>query len=236
VKFDTTALALAMSMLLMFIHFFVERTENSLLDEVDSRVMGELKERFPATPAGADGQVLVMRQMVEVMVQSVQRLVERQMDEWHTAMDAAATRWARIADTVGLQVKASVVDGLAESLKRHADRLTNVEETTAAENRQSMEKVEESLCRAAEALEAIQTNQTHQAETLGHAIEATGEVARLQDLLNRNLAALGGAKHIEQSVLGLAAAIHMMNARLAESPVEPPVVPRDPPRKASHAA
>ena len=52
---------------------------------------------------------------------------------------------------------------------------------------------------------------------LGRAVEATGEVIRLEDALNRNLTALAGAKHFEQTVISLAAAIHLLNARLAET-------------------
>ena len=57
-----------------------------------------------------------------------------------------------------------------------------------------------------------------QAEVLGRAVEASGEVSRLEDALNRNLATLAGAKHFEQTVLGLAATINLLNARLAERP------------------
>ena len=53
------------------------------------------------------------------------------------------------------------------------------------------------------------------------AVEAAGEVTRLEDALNRNLAALAGAKHFEQTVLSLAAAVNMLSARLAESPNAP---------------
>jgi len=75
-----------------------------------------------------------------------------------------------------------------------------------------------------------------QAEMLKRALEATGEVTRLQDVLNRNLAALGGAKHIEQTVSGLAAAIHLLNARLAESPAVPSSIQLQSNRASAHAA
>ena len=52
VKFDTTALALAMSMVLMFVHFFVDRAENALLEEVDRRVEADLAGRFRSFPPG----------------------------------------------------------------------------------------------------------------------------------------------------------------------------------------
>ena len=67
---------------------------------------------------------------------------------------------------------------------------------------------------------AIQTGLSRQAEILQRAIEATGEVTRLEDTLNRNLAALAGAKHFEQTVNSLAAAIHLLNARLSDAPAD----------------
>ena len=56
-----------------------------------------------------------------------------------------------------------------------------------------------------------------QTEILERAVVATGEVIRLEDALNRNLTALAGAKHFEQTVISLAATIHLLNARLTET-------------------
>ena len=75
---------------------------------------------------------------------------------------------------------------------------------------------------------------THQTEVLRRAVEAAGEVAGLEDALNRNLAALAGAKHFEQTVLSLAAAVNMLSARLAESPNAP--VRLETTRRSAHAA
>ena len=63
-KFDTTALALAMSMVLMFIHFYVEGAETQLLEEVDDRVLDDLSGRFAvaaASPVAGDGQLFAVR-------------------------------------------------------------------------------------------------------------------------------------------------------------------------------
>ena len=68
-KFDTTALALTLSMALMFVHFFVERAENSLLEQVDWRAQQELAGRFAVAAAGADGQLAAAERMGEVMMQ-----------------------------------------------------------------------------------------------------------------------------------------------------------------------
>ena len=50
---------------------------------------------------------------------------------------------------------------------------------------------------------------------------------KLEEALNRNLAALSGAKNFEQTVMSLAAAIHLLNARLADVPSGAPTVQLD---------
>ena len=93
-KFDTTALALAMSMVLMFVHFFVDRLEYALLEKVDGRVEEDLSGRFPQLPGGGDGQLTAVRLIAETMLQSTERLVQRQAELWQASMEAAAQRWA----------------------------------------------------------------------------------------------------------------------------------------------
>ena len=74
------------------------------------------------------------------------------------------------------------------------------------------------------------------AAVLERAVAAAGEVTRLEDALNGNLAALAGAKHFEQTVLSLAAAVNMLSARLAETPTPPRRSGWNPSRRTAHAA
>jgi len=191
-KFDTTALALTLSMVLMFVHFSVERAENSLLEQVDRRVQRELSGRFAAIPSGGDGQLLAMRRMAEMMAQSTDVLLRRQAELWQASVDEAAKRWAQMAEVASGQVKT--------------------------------------------AMSAATGELTQRAEVLERAVAAAGEVTRLEDALNRNLAALAGAKHFEQTVLSLAAAVNMLSARLAETPNPTAPVKLEPRRRTAQAA
>ena len=85
-------------------------------------------------------------------------------------------------------------------------------------------------------LAALQAAMTQQAETIQQIVQATHDVEKLEDALNRNLAALAGAKNFEQTVLGLAAAIHLLNARLAESATPPATVQLESKRRSAKAA
>jgi hypothetical protein len=231
-KFDTTAVALSLSMVLMFVHFFVDRAESALLSAVDCQVENELAEYLPASAAGAEGQVVAMRRMAEVMVAATDRLIERQAQLWRAAMDAAAAQWAEMGDSAA----AHLTRALDESLQHHAERLAANEETVAGQGRRQWEKIAQAQLQHAQTLAGVQNSLAQQAETMGRILQATGDVEQLQDVLNRNLAALAGAKNFEQTVLGLAAAIHLLNGRMVESASAASVVQLESKRRTSKAA
>lgn len=195
-KFDTTALALALAMVLMFVHYYVERAESRLLDDVDDRVLDELSGRFETSTPGAssvgEGQLVAVRRIGEAMLQATEAIVERQAQLWQTSVDTAAGNWTKMSET-------------------------------ASQNVQT-------------AMSAATGDLARQADVLRQAVEAAGEVTRLEDALNRNLAALAGAKHFEQTVLSLAAAVNMLSARLAESPSAAAPVRLETSRRSAHAA
>ncbi len=195
-KFDTTGLGLALAMVLMFIHYYVERSENGLLEEVDDRVLSELSGRFETSTPGAssvgDGQLVAVRRIGEAMLQATEAIVERQAQLWQASVDAAAGNWSKMSEN-------------------------------AAQNVQT-------------AMSAATGDLARQADVLRQAVEAAGEVTHLEDALNRNLAALAGAKHFEQTVLSLAAAVNMLSARLAESPSAVAPVRLETSRRSAHAA
>ena len=61
---------------------------------------------------------------------------------------------------------------------------------------------------------AQQAELARQGEILLRVVEATGHVSKLEEQLNRNLAALAGAQHFEETLLNLAATVNLLNARL----------------------
>lgn len=231
-KFDTTALALTLSMVLMFVHFLVDRAEGSLLEQVDAQVMRDVAGLFARTPAGPEGQVTAVRRMAETMVHAVQRLVERQTDLWRASMESAQQRWAQFGEEAGEQIQAA----LAESLKVHAREIAAAEQAASENNRRQWSELHQALGQNVQSIATAQETMVRRVEVLNQAVEATGQIARLEETLNHNLAALAGAKNFEETVISLAAAIHLLTARVAEPSSGAGKVRLESPRHSTRAA
>jgi hypothetical protein len=236
VAFDTTALSLGLSMILMFNQFFTERYENKLLAAVDSRISLELVGRFEELPGAAnDPHVHTIRRLAEAMLQGTETLVQRQADIWRSALDAAHGQWQSLMVQTGQQLDKSLASSLSKSLKEHAVALGAAEQLAAESNRKHWASVQHSLLQNSEALAQQQARLVEQGEVLARVVEATGQVARLETELNRNLTALAGTRNFEETVVSLAAAIQLLTSKLSHLPGDAPRVELKPARSGKAA-
>jgi biopolymer transport protein ExbB/TolQ len=120
VAFDTTAEALALTMVLMFAKSLVERVENRLLTGVDARVSEELVGRFQPPAQAVDPNVASIRRMSEQVVEAVEALAARQAEVWKASIDATHQQWADVSMAAGHIVKDSLSTAIKENLEQHA--------------------------------------------------------------------------------------------------------------------
>lgn len=216
VAFDTTALALALSMVLMFGQYAVDRMERRLLADVDRRVIGELNGRIDRAGASSDPNVAVIRRMSEAVIKATELLVERQAALWQSSLESAEQRRAQLFESASERFESALGHALEQALERHADRLLVSEEHAAERSRAAGETLAQSFVAAAEAMKVQQAELTRQGATLLEIVQATGEVKRLEEALNSNMAALAGAQHFEETLLNLSAAVNLLNARMGQ--------------------
>lgn len=217
VAFDTTALALSLSMVLMFIQFFVERVESQLLSIVDARAGEELMGRFEVQGTSSDPQVATIQRMAREVIQANDRLVARQSEIWQASMEAANEKWSQAARDATGQIRDGLGQALDHSLTTFAQRLAQVEDTAANQVQERWEQWQTALSSNARLMQTQQQEISRQSELMARVVEATGDVLKLETALNQNLKSLAGAKNFEDTVMSLAAAIHLLNMRLGGS-------------------
>jgi biopolymer transport protein ExbB/TolQ len=224
--FDATALALGLTMFTMFLSFLVERAEQGVLDAVDRYADRELAHRFErAGPAG--GEFLeVVRQHTEILVQGMEQLVQRQATLWAQALRETDNRRQEAEERLQKRFTAALETALERTLETHTRRLGGLEQQAIAGSAELTNRL------AALATAVRETGREQQAcsaqvsqgmagllETLTHLQDGDKQLRRLQETLNQNLATLAGAGTFEQALHSLTAAIHLLTARAAVTPV-----------------
>jgi len=236
VAFDTTALALVLSMTLMFLMYFVNRTESNVLADIDGSAMAELSGRFQAAIDRHDPNVAVIRQMASEVVQSTEKLVDRQAALWEQTVEAAQKRWTSQAVTTERQLETALTKALRTSLEAHAQQIREAEQATTEAGTKRWQQAVAALERGTAAICAQQAELHQQGKLLKDVVDATGRVTQLEEALNRNLSALAGTHHFEQTVLSLSAAINMLGARLGPTAAGPRVELRPAANRTGQAA
>ena len=186
VAFDTTALSLGLSMVLMFAMYLTSRIETRLVADVDAKVSAEMVGRFEHF-GGSDGggQLALLRRMTDRVVESSEQLVAGQAELWKSTIDEAHQRWKSLSGEAADRLQQTFCNSLNDALGRHTS-----------------------------AISAQQEQLIRQGEILLKVVEATGQIRQLETALNENLSALAGSNDFSKTVLSLSAAINLLTARL----------------------
>jgi len=217
VAFDTTALALSLSIILMFVQFLVDRVESDLLIAVDNHVSDEMTGRFETDLANSDPHLIVVQRMATAVLKASEQLVRQQTEHWRGAIDQANGQWSQLLSSSSEQARMALSESLEESIGKLSDKLAEAQRATDEQMRARWEQWQTALSDNARLLHAQQSEMVKQGEVMTKAVAATGEVVKLEMALNNNLKALAGAENFEETVHSLSAAVHLLSARLSHA-------------------
>jgi biopolymer transport protein ExbB/TolQ len=110
--FDSTALALFLTMILMLCTSLVERLEQGILEKVDAYVDAELTHRFERTDPESSQLVDALRQNTQVLLKATEQLVERQASLWSRSLEKADRVW----NETGHKQQEKLTTGLTQAL------------------------------------------------------------------------------------------------------------------------
>jgi biopolymer transport protein ExbB/TolQ len=196
--FDTTGLALMLTMVIMFLTFLVERLEQRVLQEVDGYIDEHLFHRF-ARPESTGSP----------MTAAMEHLVKRQAEIWAASMEKMQHRLRDEEARLQQRLADGVVLALDRALKAHQEMLNKQMD----ESLKPLGNLAGALRQQVVALKPIADGMTAMSEMLSKLHENEGQLLRLQNLLQHNLAALAEAGSFEEAVHSLTAAIHLLTAR-----------------------
>jgi hypothetical protein len=128
--FDSTALALGLTMLAMFLQFLVEKQEEAVLEGIDHIIERQLSHRF-VREAQAEGPFADMvRQQTAALVQVVEGLVTRQAELWSQALGEPEKRVSELHTRLQEGMTGALQTALEHTVQIHARRLAEMEHRT----------------------------------------------------------------------------------------------------------
>lgn len=145
VAFDTTALALSLSTVLLFCKFCVEHVEQRLLGSVDAIAAKQLIGRFQQYGAENDPHLASVRRVSEELLEAVQSGMVEQATLLKQSFDRSSKQWSEILTDTATTLDEALSGAVLEGMTRHAAALNQgVQQQATA--------LEETLIRHAELL------------------------------------------------------------------------------------
>lgn len=190
VAFDTTALALTLSMGLIFSIFIVERMEQRLLSRVDATARHWLGHRFLSTSGESAPYLSAVQAASMQVIQHTRSLVEAQTNLWSQTLN---------------QLNDRLDKGLAKRDQMFLEVMSQLIQETKRDNT--------SFDASQRRLEDLQSRLTRLAELM---VNRTGEERALiasQDRLAENLRMLRQTQSFDETLHSLTAAVHLLTVR-----------------------
>lgn len=123
VAFDTTALALSLSTVLLFIKFCVERVEIRLLSAVDASTSRQLIGRFEQYGSENDPYLASICRMSEKLLAAVESSVDKQAELMQATFEKNSQQWAGVMTSTASTLDETLSGAVVEGLARHAEAL-----------------------------------------------------------------------------------------------------------------
>lgn len=213
--FDTTATALGLSMVLMFLQFVIDRAEQRLLARVDDAAWQALAGRFQSL-GGNEGTALAVARLGESLNRGTARLLDAQEQAWQSLERTAAQGLRQVVDQAGERMQTALVAALDASLTRWGESLATAHDALAVRREERWTEAAEALATAIRGLERQQESVAEQTVMLGHVVNATRDITALERSLDSNLAALASTGRFEETLGMLAAAVQLLAARAGD--------------------
>lgn len=219
--FDTTALSLAWSMVIVFTTLFIERREQSLLTEVEEFGTRRLATLF------ADGEQIGTQllaaeaEAANQLLRKTETLINWQTSAWQESLDALRQRWALTLDQHQTQLEQGLQSALTQSIAEHDQQLAEARtvllgdvQQLASGIHQAAQTSREGLQTMLVATQSLTAELQSQGQLLLRLVDQDAGLQRSQDVLNANLLAIRQSASFEDTLHTLNAAVHLLTNRV----------------------
>lgn len=220
VAFDTTAIALVLTVVSMFLQFGVSRLETRLLARIDDEAGDNLISFLGVDPM--DSQVALLnpvREMASELLVSVRSLVEEQAALWSRSIAESQRQWTNWTNAACESTEIELGRRLGDALSQHADRLESIHNESNRQGDMRQQQWQTTLSDQARQVQVLQKEICRQTDTLHKLVESTTEVKKLEETIGDSFTRLENIGRIEEASICIGEAVAFLGTSLERAGV-----------------
>lgn len=218
VAFDTTALALVLTVIAMYVQFAVQKLEMAILSRID-HTSSECLMGFLVTPEQAETEAVEVhwRQLSTELVSAVQKIVEQQAELWKQTIQAAHLQWASLTGAAGDQIQQALGESIRDAMETHAQRMSEVQREGAEQLESRWQQWQIVLSDQTRAIHGQQKEMAKQAELLQKLVHSGDALHRLEEDLNSNIQQLSQVDRFHEAAICMTEAVAVLATQMERS-------------------
>lgn len=148
IAFDTTALALALSVVLVFSYFFVKRAEGRVLSQVEEFSLRRILPLFPDASQSASPLLDAQATAAEHLIARTEELISGQTELWKSSIEDLRVRWSGTLFAQQQELSTALRAGTESTLSEHSGQLAEFRQEFIAAYQQTTASLSEQLQRS----------------------------------------------------------------------------------------
>ncbi len=204
VAFDTTALALTLSMVLMFGQFLVERFETQLLELVDQRAKQEINANFDMTVAPVNP---TYENIAHNFLNASQQSIEKQTNNWQKTVQAAHATWLESQENLKDRLSRQLMESIEQSVEKLTLGLTSSIDKADESMSHRWSQWQVTLSDNARLMSDYQGKLAQQAELMGELLAQDRSQPSLEPILAQNQMAAEATEKLKDAVESMVASL-----------------------------
>ncbi len=215
VAFDTTAIALILTVFLMFVQFAVSRLELSLLATIDRDSNQALIEFLAVDPFDAQDSLLTpVRQMATELITSVKQLVEEQSKLWSESIAESQRQWTAWTQNASERIESDLAEKIGCALDSHVAALGELQDEGYRLVDARWQQWQTTLSDQARLVQTQQKEIIHQSDKLGELLDSTVDLRKLEEVIGDSVSRLENLGRLEEATVCVGEAVAVLATSL----------------------
>ncbi|MCA9129746.1 MAG: MotA/TolQ/ExbB proton channel family protein [Planctomycetales bacterium] len=215
VAFDTTAIALVLTVISMFMQFGIQRLETKLQSRIDNEAGDSLIGFLAADPYDAQDTLLgPIREMGSELISLMRRVVEEQAVTWSKSIAESQQQWTEWTQRAAQVLESELGNTVDSALSNHVRELTKLHDDANRQIESRTQQWQTTLSDQARNMQSQQKEISLQTCALQDLVKSTSDLRKLEDVILESITRVENIGRIETAAECIGEAVAVLGTSL----------------------